>query len=347
VRLIGMLLMASFAWAQQSPLLGNPEAGELATRMVQLVESTAVAAPGLVRAAEPVTQSAQTTLAALLQTPRNAALTWQFINQMKAYLALSDSVPRPYPFPAAADRQYAELREGVARLEQHFEALLVAENTAEQRRAADPNGLSRYADANTKLLSDSKTPRVVFLGDAVTESWRLNEYFSGRDFVNRGIPGQTTSQMLARFHQDVLSVNPKVVVILAGMNDLASGITANQIEDNLAMMGDLAKAHGIKVVFASITPGKNSPPDTVKAINSWIQTLCLNGGFAWLDYYSVLADPMGQLQADLSDDGSNPNAKGYRLMSPLVIAAIDRMLVRQQPPPEESPEKRRFHLFGK
>ena len=343
MRAIVLLLLASLAWAQQSQLLGNGEAGELATRMVQLVESTAVAAPGLVRAAEPVTQNAQQTLAALLERPRNAALTWQFINQMKAYLALADSLPRPYPFPAAADRQYAELREGVARLEQHFEALLTAQNTAEQGRAADPNSLGRYADANTKLLPEAKTPRVIFLGDAVTDSWRLNEYFTGRDFVNRGIAGQTTSQMLARFRQDVLALNPKIVVILGGMNDLANGAAANQIEDNLAMMGDLAKAHGIKVVFASLTPGKNAPPDTVKAINSWLQTLCLSGGFAWMDYYSVLADPMGRLQTQLSDDGSNPNAKGYRVMSPVVIAAIDRILSQ----PEETQEKRRFRLFGK
>ena len=284
------------------------------------------------------------------------------MNEMKAYLALADSLPRPYPYPAAADRQYAELHEGVERFQQHFEALLSAQNTADQGRAADPNGLARYADANTKLLPAGNTPRVVFLGDSITDSWRLNEYFTGRDFVNRGIGGQTTSQMLARFRQDVIALNPKIVVILGGTNDIANGTAARQIEDNLAMMGDLAKAHGIKVVFASITPvsdyhkdadpryemTKGRPPATIQAINSWIQTLCLNGGFAWMDYYSVLADPMGQLAADFSDDGLHPNAKGYRVMSPVVIAAIDRILSRQSQ--EESPEnaaKRRFRLLGK
>ncbi len=301
MRCTGMVLLATLAWAQQTPqsgpLLGDKDAGELATRMVQLMESTAVAVPGLVRAGEPVTQSAQMTLAAMLQTPRNPSLTWQFMNEMKAYLALSDTFPRPYPYPAAADRQYAELHEGVERFQQHFEALLTAQNTADQGRAADPNGLARYADANTKLLPAGSSPRVVFLGDSITDSWRLNEYFTGRDFVNRGIGGQTTSQMLARFRQDVLALNPKAVVILGGTNDIANGVAPHQIEDNLAMMGDLAKAHGIKVVIASITPvndyhkdadprneiTKTRPPATIREINAWIAELlserrfCMDG----------------------------------------------------------------------
>jgi lysophospholipase L1-like esterase len=364
MRCTGMVLLATLACAQQSPqsspLLGDKDAGELATRMVQLVESTAVAVPGLVRASEPVMQNAQMTLAAMLQTPRNPTFTWQFMNEMKAYLALSDTLPRPYPFPAAADRQYAELHEGVERFQQHFEALLMAQNTADQGRAADPNGLARYADANTKLLPAGNTPRVVFLGDSITDSWRLNEYFTGRDFVNRGIGGQTTSQMLARFRQDVIALNPKIVVILGGTNDIANGTAPNQIADNLAMMGDLAKAHSIKVVFASITPvsdyhkdvdprfetTRTRPPATIKAINTWIQAFCISGGFTWMDYYSALADPMGQMAADFSDDGLHPNAKGYRVMSPVVIATIDGMLSR--PPQEEAPEaKRRFRLLGR
>jgi lysophospholipase L1-like esterase len=362
-----MVLLATLAWAQQTPqtspqtgpLLGDKEAGELATRMVQLMESTAVAVPALVRASEPVTQSAQMTLAAMLQTPRNPALTWQFMNQMKAYLALSDSLPRPYPFPAAADRQYAELHDGVERFQQHFEALLTVQNAVDQSRAADPNGLARYAEANTKLLPAGNTPRVVFLGDSITDSWRLNEYFTGRDFVNRGIGGQTTSQMLARFRQDVIALNPNIVVILGGTNDIAAGLAPHQIEDNLAMMGDLAKAHGIKVAFASITPvndyhkdadpryemTKIRPPATIKEINTWIQTFCTSGGFAWMDYYSVLIDTAGQMAADFSDDGLHPNAQGYRRMSPVVIATVDRLSRQSQ---EESPEsKRRFRLFGK
>jgi lysophospholipase L1-like esterase len=164
--------------------------------------------------------------------------------------------------------------------------------------------------------------------------------------------------MLARFRQDVLALNPKLVVILGGTNDIANGVAPRQIEDNLAMMGDLAKAHGIKVVFASITPvndyhkdadprfemTKIRPPATIREINAWLQTYCLSGGFAWMDYSTVLADTAGQMAVDYSDDGLHPNAKGYRLMSPLVTATIDRVLSHQ----EEAPEaKRRFRLLGK
>ena len=131
-----------------------------------------------------------------------------------------------------------------SRMQQNFEAALLNQNQSAEKRDADPNGLKRYAEANTKLLPPSKAPRVVFLGDSITDAWRLNEYFTGRDFVNRGIGGQTTLQMLARFRQDVEAVNPRAVVVLGGTNDIAAGVSVNQIEENLATMGELAKAQG-------------------------------------------------------------------------------------------------------
>lgn len=366
-RLLLLPLLAAGVWAQEipqsnpnpaGPLLDAKEVTRVATRMVQLMESTAVVVPGLVRTSEPVKQSAETTLAAMEQNPQNLELTWQLINQVKAYLALSDALPHPYPFPAAADRQYAELRDDLERVQQHFEALLEARNVVERKQDADPNGLKRYAEADSKLLPPGKTPRVVFLGDSITDAWRLNEYFTGRDFINRGIGAQTTSQMLARFRQDVLAINPKLVVILAGTNDIADGVAPNQIEDNLATMGDLAKAHGIRVAFASILPvsdyhkdadpqylrTQGRPPATIYAINQWLRALCQSAGYIWIDYYAAMVDPMGQMKADLSDDGLHPNAKGYRVMSPVALAAIDAAFSRPETP-EES--KRRFHLFGR
>jgi lysophospholipase L1-like esterase len=360
-----LLLLASSVWAQQAPvaaadsaLLGAKEAAQLTTRIEQLMESTAVSVPGLTRASESVRGDVEKTRAEVEQTPRNPVVFWHFITQVKAYLALSDTLPRPYPFSPTADRQFAELRDGLERVQQHFEALLESRNTAQQKREADPNGLTRYSAADKQLLPPGMIPRVVFLGDSITDSWRLNEYFTGRDFVNRGIGGQTTSQMLARFLQDVLALNPKAVVILGGTNDIASGIAVNQIEDNLAMMGDLAKAHGIKAIFASILPvsdyhkdvdpgyemTKTHTPATIQVLNRWIQVYCINGGFGWLDYYSAMVDSAGQMKADLSDDGLHPNSKGYRVMSPVAIASIDRLLSRQ--PQQESAEapKRRFRL---
>lgn len=350
-----LLLASATLWAQVSgPLLSAKDEGELATRMLQLMESTAVAVPGLTSASQPVRQNAQATAAAMARTPQNPAPTYQFINQVKAYLALSDSFARPADFPAAGDRQYAELRDDLARILRHFEAQLVTVQQTDQKRDADPNGLKRYADADSKVLPATKAPRVVFLGDSITGAWRLNEYFTGRDFINRGIGGQTTLQMIARFRQDVAALNPKAVIVLAGTNDIAAGIDARQIEENLATIGDLAKAHGIKVALASILPVSDyhkdadphfemtptRPPATIQAINSWLRGYCQMEGFVYVDYYSVLVDAAGRMQSELSDDGLHPNAKGYRVMSPVALEAIGRALSGSDAP------RRRFGLSG-
>lgn len=350
-----LLLASATLWAQVAgPLLSAKDEGELATRMLQLMESTAVAVPGLTSASQPVRQNAQATAAAMARTPQNPAPTYQFINQVKAYLALSDSFARPADFPAAGDRQYAELRDDLARILRHFEAQLVTVQQTDQKRDADPNGLRRYADADSKVLPATKAPRVVFLGDSITGAWRLNEYFTGRDFINRGIGGQTTLQMIARFRQDVAALNPKAVIVLAGTNDIAAGIDARQIEENLATIGDLAKAHGIKVALASILPVSDyhkdadphfemtptRPPATIQAINSWLRGYCQMEGFVYVDYYSVLVDAAGRMQSELSDDGLHPNAKGYRVMSPVALEAIGRALSGSDAP------RRRFGLSG-
>ena len=360
-RLLPLCLLCSLlAGAQTTPSQQEPT--QLATRMSQLMESTAVAVPGLIRASDPIRQNAEMTAAAMQRMPRNPALTWQFMNQVKAYLALSDSIPRPVPFPATADQQFTEMREGLERMRLHFEAILQEQNLSTLKNDADPANLKRYAEADSKMPPASKQPRVVFLGDTITDSWRLNEYFTGRDFVNRGIAGQTTLQMLARFRQDVLSLSPKAVVILAGTNDIAAGIALNQIEDALIEMADLAKAHGIKPVFASVLPvsdyhkdadpayemTKSRPPATIEALNRWVQGYCRNSGLVYLDYYSAMADAMGQLKADLSDDGLLPNAKGYRVMSPVTLEAIGRALPAQADQPQDTQtNKRRFKPLDK
>ena len=225
-------------------------------------------------------------------------------------------------------------------MQQYFETILQAQNQVEQKRDSDPNGLKRYSEADSKMLPPTKLPRVVFLGDSTTEAWRLNEYFTGRDFINRGIGDQTTLQMLARFRQDVVSLNPKVVAVLGGTYDIAAGISLNQIEENLTTIGDLAKAHGIKAVFASILPVNDyhkdadpryemtlsHAPEAIQSINNWMKGYCQSLGLVYMDYYSAMVDSAGRLQADLSDDGLHPNAKGYELMAPLAEAAIARAL---------------------
>jgi lysophospholipase L1-like esterase len=351
--------------APANAALSARDASALETRMLQLIESTAVAVPGLVRASEPVKQNAEMTFTAMERAPQNPALLYQFINQVKAYLALSESIPRPFPFPETADRQFAELHGDLQRIQQHFEAILqVREVTVIQpeRREVDPANLGKYGDADAKTPSPGKLPRVVFMGDSITEGWRLNEYFTGRDFINRGISGQTTAQMLSRFLQDVIALRPRVVVIMGGINDIGRGYARSGIEQNLEIMGDLAKSHGVKPMFASVLPvsdyhkntdpryemTKTHSPAEISQVNSWIKGYCAREKFVYVDYYSVMADYKGQMQADLSDDGLHPNAKGYRVMSPIALEAIGRIVAGAYlEQGDDRQPKRRVRMLGK
>lgn len=360
-----LFLAAAVGWPQagapsNQTSESQPDASRLAIHMLQLMESTAVATPGLLQASGPIKQNAESTFAAMQRTPRTPALTWQFMNTIRAYLALADSMPRPNPFPPTADRQSAELRDDLQHMQRDFEETLETQSQNAQTRDADPNQLSRYAEADSKTPSAGTLPRMVFLGDSITEDWRLNEYFTERDLINRGIGGQTTGQMLGRFRQDVLALNPKAVVILGGTNDLERGILLNQISDNLAMMGDLAKAHGIRPAFASLLPvsdyhkdadprfemTKTHSPDAIRSLNQWIEAYCRSEGFVYLNYYSAMADASGHMPPDMSDDGLHPNATGYRVMSPVALEALGRLSAAPERSPD-APAKRRLRFLGK
>ncbi|MBZ5602003.1 MAG: capsular biosynthesis protein [Acidobacteriia bacterium] len=213
-------------------------------------------------------------------------------------------------------------------------------------RNADRDNLARYAEANRKLAApNAKNPRVVFLGDSITDFWRLNEYFPDRDFVNRGISAQISGQMLGRMKQDVLDLHPEAVVILAGTNDLARQIPLTAIENNYLMMADLLSAYKIKVIFASVLPvsdyhkdqnpayemTKDRPPLFISALNEWLTRLCEQRGYTYLNYYSAMIDSAGRMQADLSDDGLHPNPKGYRIMAPVALEAIHKTIAPPKP----------------
>ena len=218
-----------------------------------------------------------------------------------------------------------------------------------QSRLNDFANFARYHDANTKLAPPAKDEkRVVFMGDSITDFWKLNEYFPNMPYVNRGISGQTTPQMLIRFRPDVIDLKPKVVVILAGTNDLSSYPGPNVItatEENLASMVDLARANGINVVMATIMPvsdynvdkaGKpvirtgTRPPAQIAEINKWIKQYCAERKLVYLDYFTALADDKGMLKADLANDGLHPNAKGYEVIKPLAEQAIKTALKAKQ-----------------
>jgi lysophospholipase L1-like esterase len=214
-----------------------------------------------------------------------------------------------------------------------------------------PN-LARYAEANAAVAAPAKLElRVVFMGDSITDAWVSPEYggfFPGKPYIDRGISGQTTPQMLIRFRPDVIALQPKVVVILAGTNDIAGNtgpMTLGQIEGNLASMAELAKANKIHVVLASVLPVSNyghdrqgnpldmrvnRPPEKILELNAWIKKYAAENGYTYLDYFSAMVDEQGLLQRDLSEDGLHPNAKGYALMSPLAEEAIRTALKKRR-----------------
>jgi len=218
-----------------------------------------------------------------------------------------------------------------------------------ETRLQDWPALGRYRDANAGVQAPAKDEkRVVFMGDSITDGWKLATYFPGKPYINRGISGQTTPQMLVRFRPDVIALRPQVVVILAGTNDLAGNtgpMTLEAIENNLTSMFELARANAIRVVIASVLPvsdyGKNREgnpivqttrrqPEKIKALNEWIKNYASQNGLVYLDYYSATVDEKGFLKAELSGDGLHPNDKGYAVMQPMVEQAIQAAMKKKR-----------------
>ncbi len=207
--------------------------------------------------------------------------------------------------------------------------------------------LSRYRGANAALNPPATGEnRVVFLGDSITDMWRLEQYFPGKPYLNRGIDGQTTPQMLVRLRQDVINLQPTVVVVLAGTNDIAGTTGPMRLEDieaDYASIAELARANHIRVVFSSVLPVHNytpqsqnmfavRPPEKILDLNRWLKkyvaghTDCL-----YLDYFSAMVDEKGLLKRELAEDGLHPNAAGYKIMVPLAEAAIEKALAGVKP----------------
>jgi lysophospholipase L1-like esterase len=213
-------------------------------------------------------------------------------------------------------------------------------------RLQDWANLGRYREANRSTVPPAPgETRVVFMGDSITDFWvqpRFGAFFPGKPYVGRGISGQTTPQMLLRFRPDVVALGPKVVVILAGTNDISSNtgpMTDEMIEGNLASMAELARAHGIRVVFSSILPTSQyhvrpgdmpqttrRPLARITAVNAWMKDYAAKNGDVYLDYFSAMKDGAGLLRAELSEDDLHPNTAGYAIMAPLAEAAIKAAL---------------------
>jgi len=222
----------------------------------------------------------------------------------------------------------------------------------QEKRLKDWPDLAHYRDANARVAARAKDEqRVVFMGDSITDMWVLPQFggfFPGKPYIGRGISGQTTPQMLLRFRADVIALRPKVVVILAGTNDIAGNtgpITLEETEGNLASMAELARANGIRVVLSSVMPVSNyghdrdgNPldmrikrlPQKILELNAWIKEYAVEKGHVYLDYFSVMVDDQGLLKKEISVDGLHPNAAGYSVMAPVAEKAIQAALAEKE-----------------
>jgi lysophospholipase L1-like esterase len=202
----------------------------------------------------------------------------------------------------------------------------------------DYGQLARYHDDDVKLGAPAAgEKRVVFFGDSITDIWKLDESFPGKHYINRGIGGQTTPQMLVRFRADVIDLHPAVVVVLAGTNDIAGNTgeeTLEQIEGDYATMAELAKVNGIRLVFSSLTPINDynqramwfflqRSPEKILTLNAWLKKYCSDNGLVYLNYFSAMVDGRGMLKVELTQDGLHPNAAGFAVMAPLAEKAIE------------------------
>ena len=339
----GALVVAQLA-AQGQPAggrLNGREASLLNERIAGLMEATTIVIPELARAGEPLLENFRHGIRTLEtgQIRDNTGVLYTMLTNARAYLQLSDVLPASEEFGEDVRRQLSELRDGIRRLDGHFRATL--EYRERQALGSDRDNLGRYENPNSLVgPPDSSAPRVVFLGDSITDAWDLNQYFPGKPYINRGISGQITGQMLGRMKADVIDLQPRVVVLLGGTNDLARGVPNKAIRHNVEMIGTLAEATGSRPILGSILPVSDyhveaSPrflrtplrdPARILSLNDWIRGLCASKRWVYLDYHSAMADESGRLRRDLADDGLHPNTEGYKVMAPLVEGAIESAL---------------------
>lgn len=252
-------------------------------------------------------------------------------------LALLSNVADAKPYQSSPDRRTVVEREW-GRWLGPFRAKLVAS------LMQDFGERYIYQPANAALPARKPGERrVVFLGDSITDRWNLKVSFPGQPYINRGIGSQVTAQMVLRFHQDVIALQPRVVVILAGVNDVQGFLqqeTPEQIETNWEAMADLADAHRIRIVFGSLLPVndyteaardvvRERKPDELRTLNAWLRTFCARRGYTYANYYDALVDDRGLLGRTYTDDGIHPLEAGYARMTSVANRAIAAALERK------------------
>ena len=340
---VAAVLFASALVAQDGAggRLGNREATELTKRITDLLEATRIVMPEMARAGAPLQENFRQGITTLETTvSRNhTGVLYRMLGNAKAYLHLSDTLPKPAEFSDDIRRQLDELRASIQRLEAHFRATL--DLREQQVLGADRDNFRRYAEANRTVGPGAdRGRRGVFLGDSITDGWNLEQYFTQQPYLNRGISGQITGQMLGRMKPDVIDLSATAVVVLGGTNDLARGASEATIRRNLEAIGMLAQAAGVVPVMASILPVSDyhraadprfvrtthRSPARIVDLNRWLESLCNANEWVYLDYHASMIDANGRLREELSADGLHPNAEGYKVMAPLAQRAIDSAL---------------------
>ena len=208
--------------------------------------------------------------------------------------------------------------------------------------AQDWANLERFQQANDIVMADkTDSTRVVFMGNSITQDWSeyYPEFFIGKNYINRGISGQTTSQILLRFRQDVITLNPRVVVILAGINDIAENngpIPIEAIADNIKSMAELARAHHIEVILCSVLPADDfpwrkglEPAEKIVKLNRLMESYAQEQRFEYADYFTAMADSKNALKSELGYDGVHPNKMGYILMESIIQPIILKVLQKK------------------
>ena len=252
----------------------------------------------------------------------------------------------PAQAQAAASAASAEKAKPADPAEAFWETLNAYQKSLVEQRYTDWGFLAKFHDADKQLAPPATgETRVVFMGDSITEGWGMKAtatspargvFFPGEPYLNRGISGQTTPQMLLRFRQDVIDLKPKVVVILAGTNDIAENtgkMTLGETEGNIESMSELARANAIRPVLCSVLPSTDfwwhkglQPALKIKELNVWIKEYAAKNNIVYVDYYSAMVNGDGGLKKEFSPDGVHPNAAGYAIMAPLAEAGIAQAL---------------------
>jgi lysophospholipase L1-like esterase len=244
-----------------------------------------------------------------------------------------------------ADSQTTNARSAASAAAPANVAQMQTQLARDEKILQDWANMGRYRQENALLATPGENEqRVVFMGDSITDAWGRSRgvFFPGKPYINRGISGQTTPQMLIRFRPDVIALKPKAVVILAGTNDIGGNTGPESLEDiegNLQSMAELAKANGIKVILSSVMPvcdyikpqTERRPPENIVTLNAWIRSYCATNHVTYLDYYSALIDDHKMFRKELTYDGLHPNDAGYAVMSPLASQAIAAALSGDMP----------------